>query len=262
MRIRVAVCNLQSGIGTTRGYWHYLTTGWKYWLPHSSQPIELAADFLRQETVDMAMLCEVEAGSRRSRMVDQLSMLAGRAGLAGHHFFPTFVLGRRVNQGNAVCARWPLGRVRNHPLPGHGEPRFLSEAELLVGGTRCSIFVTHLSLERLLRASQIRHIAEHIGHDDRPTLLAGDFNVSEEAELALLDSSVLQRVTAAPTFPAWGPKRALQHLFFSRHFELLSTYAFNQFRFSDHLPLVVDLELQAGTPDSEPAQTGNRESAT
>ena len=26
-QFRVATCNLQTGIGTTRGYWHYLLTG-------------------------------------------------------------------------------------------------------------------------------------------------------------------------------------------------------------------------------------------
>src|SRR5690606_8684199 len=105
-RLRIAVCNLQSGIGTTRGYWQYLTTGWKYGMPHDSIPVERAADFLREEDIDVVALSEVEGGSRRSRGIDQLELLAQRSGLREQVFFPTLVLGRRVNQGNGVCARW------------------------------------------------------------------------------------------------------------------------------------------------------------
>ena len=239
--LRIAVCNLQSGIGTTRGYWQYLTTGWKYWLPHDSNPILQAARFLREARIDLALVNEIEGGSRRSRNVDQLALLAREAQLEQQVFYPTFVLGRRVNQGNAACCRWPLRWVANHPLPGAGEPRFLSEAELLLPNHTCNVFITHLALDRLIRTPQIRHVAELIGRDDRPTLLAGDFNISSEAELELLDSSVLQRVVAAPTFPSWAPRRALDHLYFSDHFRLRQAYSFDRYRFADHLPLVVDL---------------------
>lgn len=239
--LRIAVSNLQSGIGTTRGYWQYLTTGWKYWWPHDSRPIERAAHFLREADIDLALLNEIEGGSRRSRGVDQLALLADRAQLEHRVFYPTFVLGHRVNQGNAACSRWELHWVANHPLPGSGEPRFVSEAELVLPDWACSIFITHLTLERPLREPQIRRIAELIGRDDRPTLLAGDFNISSEAELALLDRSVLQRAVAAPTFPSWSPRRALDHLYFSGHFRFATAYPFDRYRFADHLPLVVEL---------------------
>ncbi len=251
-RLRIAVCNLQSGIGTTRGYWHYLVSGWKYCFPHDSTPIVRAGDFLRQERVGLALLTEVEGGSARSRGIDQLALISARSGLAHQAFFPTLVLGRRVNQGNAICAQWPLRAIRNHPLPGRGEPRFISEAALTIGGIVCSLFVTHLALERLVRTPQIQHVAELVGREDRPTLLAGDFNISEDAELDLISHSVLERVAALPTFPSWAPKHALDHLFFSSHFRLLAASAFTGWRFSDHLPLVVDLELRDAPPPAGP----------
>src|SRR5690606_31442920 len=176
-KLRIAVCNLQAGIGTTRGYWQYLTTGWKYGMPHDSRPIERAADFLREEDIDVAALSEVEGGSRRSRGVDQLDLLATRSGLRDQHFFPTLMLGR------------PIIPVHNHPLPGHGEPRFLSEVRLILDDRDCRLFITHLSLDTPIRAPQIHHIAEHVGRQDVPTILAGDFNVKEDAELALLEET-------------------------------------------------------------------------
>src|SRR5690606_41713280 len=85
--------------------------------------------------------------------------------------------------------------------------------------------------------------AEHVGRQDVPTILAGDFNVKEDAELALLEETILTKAASAATFPSWKPTKALDHLFFSHHFELSRVYAFDRYTFSDHLPLVVELKL-------------------
>lgn len=240
---RIAVCNLQTGVGTTRGYWQYLTTGWKYALPHGSAWVERAADFIRTAGVDVAAFCEIGGGARRTRGIDQAALLAEATPLKEHLFFPTFVVGGRINQGNALSARYPVRRIRNHALPGTGEPRFLSEAEVHLDGTPVRCFVTHLSLQLDIRRPQIDRIAEVVDRVEGPVILAGDFNVSEEAELALLSESQLRQVVSAPTFPSWKPSRRLDYLFFSRHFTILEHYAFERFRFSDHLPLVAAVRV-------------------
>jgi endonuclease/exonuclease/phosphatase family metal-dependent hydrolase len=239
--LRVAVCNLQSGIGTTRGYWEYLLTGHKYWFSRDSLRIEQAAEFLRDEAIDIALLCEMEGGSRRSRRVDQVDLLAQRSGLGERLFFPTRIVGRRVNQGNGIVARLPLRYCANHALPGSGEPRFLSEAEVPIGSMGLRLFVTHLSLERTLRAPQIHNIAAVLAERDQPTLLGGDFNISEEAELDLIQQGHLAKALSRETFPSWRPRRAIDHLFLSHHFEVDEVYAYDKVIFSDHLPLVVTL---------------------
>lgn len=251
--LRIAVCNLQSGIGTTKGYWQYLFTAWKYRLPHDSAPqLRQAVEFLRRERVDVAALCEVDGGCRRTRWRDQLDVLCDNTELCERAFFPTRVVGRRVNQGNAACARAPLRYVRNHALPGAGEPRFLSEAEVELAGVRVRLLVTHLALELPIRTPQIRHIAEIVDQRDVPTILAGDFNISEQAELDLLHrSKVLDEAVTGATFPAWRPRRYLDHLFLSAHFEVRSARVFDDFLFSDHLPLVAEVVLRdtaAGAP--------------
>lgn len=239
--LKIAVCNLQSGIGTTRGYWEYLLTGHKYWFSRDAQRVEQAADFLREERIDVALLCEVEGGSRRSRGVDQVALLAQRSGLNERLFFPTRIVGRRVNQGNGIVSRLPLRYRANHALPGHGEPRFLSEAEAPTGRVKLRLFVTHLSLEKTLRAPQIHNIAGLLAETDEPTLLGGDFNISEDAELDLIQEGHLAKALSQETFPSWRPQRALDHLFVSRHFEVDDVYAYSGSIFSDHLPLVVTL---------------------
>lgn len=240
-RLRIAMANIQSCIGTTRGYWQYLTTAWKYRLPHDSDMLEPAARFLREEGVDLAGLCEVEEASLRSRGVDQLARLAELAQLPERRFFLTVEHGRRVRQGNAVCGRFPITGITDHRLPGLGEPRHLCEARIEVEGRPLRFFITHLSLERACRDAQIKRIAEIIHASSEPTILAGDFNIDTHTELELLFASDLRQSLSAPSFPSWKPVRHLDHLFFSGHFEVLGQHTFSRFRFSDHLPLVADV---------------------
>jgi endonuclease/exonuclease/phosphatase family metal-dependent hydrolase len=243
--LRIAVCNLQTGIGTTKGYWQYLLTGHRYWFPHGSRQIELAADFLRDARIDIALLCEVEGGSRRSRWVDQVDLLAQRSGLVERLFFPTRIVGRSVNQGNGIVSRWPLRYRFNRALPGYGEPRFLSEASLKANAARLRLLVTHLSLEQTLREPQIHSIADALAGSDEPTVLGGDFNISQEAELDLIQEGHLAKALSQATFPSWRPRRALDHLFLSHHFEVRDVYTYDRWLFSDHLPLIVQLRIHA-----------------
>lgn len=233
--------NLQTGIGTTRGYWQYLTTGWKYVLPHGSGHVRRAASFIHSERIDLALFCEIEGGSRRTRGVDQVELIAEETPLKETAFFPTLVVGQRINQGNAVCSRFPIRLVHNHPLPGTGEPRFLSEAELTIVDTTVRVFITHLSLEVRARKAQIDHLVEIVNREDSPAILGGDFNVSSRQELQLLEESELAMATAAATFPSWNPKRDLDYLFFTRHFSLRQSLTFDRFLFSDHRPFIAEV---------------------
>ncbi|KAB7624296.1 endonuclease/exonuclease/phosphatase family protein [Alkalilimnicola sp. S0819] len=243
-RLRIAVCNLQGGVGTTRGWWHYLSTGWRYWLPHGNGMVLEAARFLREERVDLALCSEVENASRRCCRVDQARLLADAAGLRHVLFFETFRLGERIRQGNAVLARYPLARMGNHRLPGRGQPRYLSEASLALGRGALRCYVTHLSLEQKFRLRQIRQLEAFLGESDEPRVLGGDFNVSHRAELELLRDSPLTQAISPATFPSWKPRRHLEHLFASRHLHIERVRVFERFRFSDHLPLLVDVALE------------------
>jgi endonuclease/exonuclease/phosphatase family metal-dependent hydrolase len=244
VRLRIAVSNLQGGIGTTRGWWQYLTTGWKYVLPHDSTALEGAVGFFRGERIDIAALCEANGSSLRSKGVDQVALVADRGGLPNHVFFPAHVVGDKVNQGNAVCARFPVRLVENHLLPGIGERRCLSEAEIDVSGNPVRLFVTHLALDLGQRKSQIHRIARLLNErPGLPTILAGDFNVSREEEMELLIDTKLQMATSAATFPAWKPKRRLDYLFFSSEFTIRDSRAYDATLFSDHLPLVAEVDF-------------------
>lgn len=242
--IRIAICNVQTGIGTTQGYWQYLTTGWKYAFPHGSAPILKAAEFIKSESIDIALFTEIGGGSKRTRNKDQVRLISQHTDLKQNNFFPTFIVGDRINQGNGICSRYPLRFVRNHRLPGAGEPRYLGESEVYLGDYPVRIFVTHLSLKLTVRKPQIHHLAAIIRQKETPAILGGDFNISVKDELAILTESQLEMAASAPTFPSWNPVKHLDHLFISGQFRAANSYTFDRYLFSDHIPFVVDICLQ------------------
>lgn len=239
---RLALLNIQSGIGTTRGYWQYLTTHWRYMFPHASGKIEELGDFLKENKVDFFCGAEMDDGSWRTKGLSHVDILAERAGLIHRRFFQTFAVRSRINQGNAILSRYPITSWDYHPLPGTGEPRSLGEVTIDVGGRRIALFMTHLSLIQRLRRSQIHKIAEVVDSYPYPCLLAGDFNVTHHQEVRLLEESRLQKVISGETFPSWAPSRQLDFVFMSPEFSSVRARVIEK-RFSDHLMLMVDVRI-------------------
>ena len=73
---------------------------------------------------------------------------------------------------------------------------------------------------------------------DVPLVLAGDMNCSA-AELDPL-AEVLTLADAPPSYPAFWPRRALDHIGFSSHWKLDEVNAVSSHA-SDHRPLVAEL---------------------
>ena len=132
MRIRIVVANIQSGIGVTEGYRQYVTSSWRYLLPHKGQGAMHAGTFLKVEDTDLALLTEVDAGSRRSRNASQVDVIALESGMPHARFFPTRSMGTSINEGNAVLSRFPITSDRSYPLLSRVNPRVLGRTELLL----------------------------------------------------------------------------------------------------------------------------------
>lgn len=242
MQIRIVVANIQSGIGVTKGYRQYLTSSWRYILPHDGPGALGAGAFLRAEDADIALLTEVDAGSRRSRGISQIDAIALEAGLSHARFFPTRSVGTSINEGNAVLSRFPILNTRAHPLRSGVNPRVLGEAILDADGTPLTVLVAHLALGTRLRESQIAEIAARVKDVDGPLILGGDFNERDQSAFRLLLRAGLASV-AVPSYPSWKPRHALQMLFHTRDIRIESAAVPPDSRFSDHLPLIVAATL-------------------
>jgi endonuclease/exonuclease/phosphatase family metal-dependent hydrolase len=175
--VRIAFFNIQCGVGVTQGYWQYLVRGHRYVLPHDDRIVAGVAQFVEDLGVDVLGCAEMEGRSMRSSGVDYAARLAATSHLSHFAFYESHRVGGWACQGNSIHARQALQPTRTHALPGPGEPRVLGEASVTVDSECYDVFVTHLSLGKRGRASQIACIAEIVA-GRRSAVLMRDFNTS------------------------------------------------------------------------------------
>jgi endonuclease/exonuclease/phosphatase family metal-dependent hydrolase len=173
--------------------------------------------------------------------------------------------------GNAILSKLPIQLVYAKALPtitgrNHLETRGAMWVTLDIDGTRLHVINTHLGLFRRERLNQIEALLgkeceallgkEWIDHPDcaNPVIMTGDFN-------ALPNSEVCRRIKSKfrdaqehlrdhwPK-PTWGgrfPFSRIDHVFISAGIKVLNvkvTATRLDRTASDHLPLIVDVEVE------------------
>lgn len=218
---------------------------------------DAAADIIALQELDAPETDEDEG-------VHHARDIAGRLGMT-LLFCRTFRRGVGF-YGHALLSRTPLElqRVTTFPAPStlvHTEPRGAIWGRTSVGGLALDVISTHLGVSRAERRLQSTELvgdrwlaSPELRH---PHILCGDFN-------ALPLGSTYRRIAARmndaqrmlrghrprPTFPSVLPALRLDHVFVSEGVRVHGVrvpYTSRARRASDHLPLIVDLELQ-GTP--------------
>jgi len=243
MTIKIAYFNVQSGVGTTKGYLHYLTSFWKYFLPHSQNEIVRTAEFINSEGINVITFSEIDGGSLRSEYINQVKLISNLTNLKINKFFPTYQIMGVLNQGNSINTKYPILVTKNHKLRGTGEPRYLGETMLLIDEKKVTILVTQLSLEKNNRINQIEDIANIINKMKGPIILSGDFNTEDKLELDIMNKTRLKKVVNLKTYPSWNPNKSLDYILLSEEFDVKRSYSLKSIKVSDHLPLIVEISL-------------------
>jgi endonuclease/exonuclease/phosphatase family metal-dependent hydrolase len=234
--------------------------------PDGAHDVNRVADIIRALNPDLVALQEVDVGTRRFRGRDLATELAMLTGLAS--VFAEAMPYSGGSYGEAALSRLPVVSHERHALPARpgSEPR--AALELLC------------RLRDAEDAPRLRFIATHLDHqaaeDDRvlqavrlvelfpeptspPSVLAGDFNAAPDAApLRLLSETwaiTWPEGRAPATWPARGSRQAVDHVFVAgpwkvrRAITALEAFPGDadwQARIeaaSDHLPVVVELEL-------------------
>jgi endonuclease/exonuclease/phosphatase family metal-dependent hydrolase len=207
---------------------------------------------------DVIALQELDVSRGRSGLVDQAQQIA-KALEMELHFHPSFQI-EEERYGNAVLSRLPMKLVQAGPLPHDGrvrEPRGALWVEISVSKTRLQFLTTHLGTAPAERVAQVEDLlsANWLDHPDchGPVILCGDFNAMpgsrayRQVTSRLRDAQlILERHRPRRTWFAPLPLTRIDHVFVNDHLEVkridvprtqLSRFA------SDHLPLVVDVEV-------------------
>jgi endonuclease/exonuclease/phosphatase family metal-dependent hydrolase len=167
--------------------------------------------------------------------------------------------------GNALLSRLPILISDVHPLPGGGEPRSALRTMIELDGGALWVTATHLtnrSPEE--RAEQVAALAAlHTGPMETGVLV-GDFNARPDApELGALAARFADAWELARdrddqagwrfwqsdeglTHPAGAPRRRIDQVWVSDGVAVASAHVLDAGGASDHLPLLVDLEVRSG----------------
>ncbi|MCM2131495.1 endonuclease/exonuclease/phosphatase family protein [Larsenimonas rhizosphaerae] len=241
-RLRLLTFNLQVGIHT-HAYRHYLTRSWQHLLPHPTRQkrLDFISDVLKD--YDVVALQEVDGGSFRSGHINQTEYLAKKAGFdyCCHQLNRNF--GHMAKHSNGVLSQRPMTRVENHRLPGP-PGRGAIHVTFGHGEHALHVFAVHLALGQRTRDRQLDYLSTLI-EPVRHVVLLGDLNCTLEQlkpHTRFCSAMDLSPGKALLSYPAWQPKRALDHILVSKSLETANVQVLDQL-FSDHLPLAIDIIL-------------------
>ena len=167
--------------------------------------------------------------------------------------------------GNALLSRLPILVSDVHRLPGGGEPRVAMRTMVELDGAALWVTNTHLSTgDRARRAAQVAAVAALHTEPMETGVIVGDLNTPPDApEL----DPLRQRFTDAwqlaaargdqagwrfwhaghgATFTSTGPHLRIDQVWVSPGVGVTRAHVLDGAGASDHLPLVVDLEVRSG----------------
>jgi endonuclease/exonuclease/phosphatase family metal-dependent hydrolase len=217
----------------------------------SAKNLERISAFLHQLEPDLVGLVEVDLGSYRTGGKNQAQLLAQSLGHYHTHAvkYEETSLWRSLpvlgKQGNAFLAR---DRIRNEKFHffERGMKRLVMELEL----DQVVVYLVHLALGSRARHHQLGALYNLVKETRKPYVVAGDFNALwGEREIDLfLAASGLQNANPGglPTFPSRNPTRHLDFILYSPEI-LVRSFRIPQVTFSDHLPLVLDFDIEVET---------------
>ncbi len=216
---------------------------------------------------DVAGLQEVGLPRAPGDPPDPAQLLARLTGMRGA-FGATMSHGPGFPYGNAVLSRHPILALRNYDLSvPRREPRGCVRVDVELSGARVHFFSAHLGLhwrERRRQAAQL--LSADILRDTAlayPLVLVGDFNAwsSRSAVPRWIRRQLMDAAGAAQTpratFPAAVPLVRLDRAYVDSAVRVLacSVHDTRLARLaSDHLPLVVDVELAPAARRPPPAR--------
>ena len=218
------------------------------------------ARLIAQYEPDIIALQELDVRRRRTDEIDQAHTIA-KALEMNFHFHPSFTV-EEEQYGNAILSRFPAKIIKTgtFPLvPGMPklEPRGVIWSEISRNNHKMQIIDTHLGLKNVERRIQIDSLlgTEWLDHPECkvPIIVCGDFNTSPNSNLYKKFTERFHDVQVAAsnhrpgkTWFSHYPVSRIDHIFISPGISVnrvsIPSNALSR-KASDHLPLIVDLEL-------------------
>lgn len=230
--------------------------------------VERVAAVIADARPDIVALQELDVGRMRTRGVDQAHALAELLGMRSR-FHPAMHVEEEL-YGDAILTALPERLVRAGSLPTYPrirslEPRGALWVAIDIGGVELQVINTHLGLvprEQQLQATAL--LGEQWMTSEAftsPAILLGDFNATPYSQTyrmfqtVLRDAQLGRKAAPTATFPSRFPFMRIDHVFLAGDIEVTGIHSPYDARArvaSDHLPLIVDVEVRVPA-EAEPA---------
>lgn len=216
------------------------------YLGHTHRNLAAMIEFIKLLDPDIIGLIEVDAGSYRSRKLNQATTIADALG--HYHSYRSKYISRWADripvmnkQGNAFITRDTIQNETFHYFD-YGFKRLVIELDL----DNLVIYLVHLALKFRQRHHQLGELYALVTDTTKPYIVAGDFNAlwgAREMDLFQAATGLTNANSAGySTFPSWAPKRQLDYILYSEGIQPRGLQV-PAVTFSDHLPMVFDFEL-------------------
>ena len=243
--MRLLLYNIRYGLGLGSAV-HWPVPGAAYLLGNRNN-LQRIIEFIKEQDPDIVGLVEVDTGSIRSRWVNQAETIAQAMGHYSAYqckYAETSINSRLPivrKQGNAFLAAPHVHGERFHYFDT-GIKRLIIELEL----ENCAVFLVHLSLKYRHRQAQLHHLHDLVVAADKPVIVAGDFNAfwGEHEIYLFMKAARLQsaNVGSLPSYPSRAPRKELDFVLYGDGVTV-TDFFIPQVKFSDHLPLICDFEI-------------------
>jgi len=235
--------NIQVGIDSHH-FSHYVTRSWRHVFPSKQRQSNLHSVSKILKDYDIVALQEVDGGSLRSGFINQVQYLGDIGQFNAWYHQCNRNLGKIAQQSNGILCRYPVTAIVNHKLPGRIPGRGAIEAVLGNNENTLAIYVVHLSLGKKARAQQLNYLSK-ITKKHKHIIIMGDMNMLPIELHPWTDKNHLTiagEKEGILTYPSWEPATHIDHILVSDHMHIKHA-AVLPFRYSDHLPIAVTVEI-------------------
>jgi endonuclease/exonuclease/phosphatase family metal-dependent hydrolase len=212
--------------------------------------LQRIADVISAERPDLVGLQEVDRGVKRTEGRDEIAELAKLTSM--NYAFAHNLDYQGGQYGVAILSRFPIQQIDHRKYENLREAERRGMIRIQVAGRRLKFVTTHLDYQyedgRLFETEQMLKFLEGVSE---PLIVVGDFNDEPSGQAYKLmltkfsDSWVAARAKGPGlSYPADKPSKRIDYVFTRQSDQIRAKKAWlvNTLA-SDHLPLVVDLEL-------------------
>ena len=224
------------------------------------------AKFIADQKIDVCGLNEVDVHSKRTDYVHEPEAIcADLKEMTGETYY--WVMGVGLDSyhnpgaqyGNALISKYPVVKYETYPIfadyvvdpenpksqiQERRERRVLIVAELDLGeGKTMTAFITHFDLYLNTMQSAVDTIKGLLPEVKTPILLAGDFNVTEDSDIAAQLDALLERTGKDDPSATFRSGVKIDYIYHSTDIKCLAYRTHHDYKTSDHFPVSAVFEL-------------------